>query len=256
MSDPMTNVEIEDVLSSIRRLVSEDHRPTYKTPEGQTPAGKLVLTPALRIVPQAEPPLEPGTPAADEAFPSRAEVFSSVRARGRSDADLLSEPRFGFDVVSHEAAATVLEAALSNRTDDWEPDGSEMAASSLDWTIEWDLENTGADIAVEAETPIGGEAEAVTDDEAMIEWHDDSPAGMGGPDPDEAPYMEADPDTETFSVLEEDEDTLIDEETLREIVRDIIREELQGGLGERITRNVRKLVRAEIAQALATRDFE
>jgi negative regulator of sigma E activity len=43
---------------------------------------------------------------------------------------------------------------------------------------------------------------------------------------------------------------------LRELIRDILREELQGALGERITRNVRKLVRAEIARALAARDFD
>ena len=42
---------------------------------------------------------------------------------------------------------------------------------------------------------------------------------------------------------------------LPENVRDLIREELQGGLGERITRNVRKLVRAEIARALAAQDL-
>lgn len=52
------------------------------------------------------------------------------------------------------------------------------------------------------------------------------------------------------------EEPLYDEEMLRDLVRDIIREELQGALGERITRNVRKLVRAEIARALAVRDFE
>ena len=46
------------------------------------------------------------------------------------------------------------------------------------------------------------------------------------------------------------------EEMLRDLVRDIIREELQGALGERITRNVRKLVRAEIARAVALRDFD
>ena len=47
-----------------------------------------------------------------------------------------------------------------------------------------------------------------------------------------------------------DEDTdLIDEETLRILVADIVRQELQGALGERITRNVRKLVRGEIARA-------
>jgi hypothetical protein len=47
----------------------------------------------------------------------------------------------------------------------------------------------------------------------------------------------------------------VSEDLLREIVRDMIREELQGDLGERITRNVRKLVRAEINRALASRDF-
>lgn len=53
MSDPVTNVEIEDVLSSIRRLVSEDSRPesTSEAPQAQrsAPAGRLVLTPALRV---------------------------------------------------------------------------------------------------------------------------------------------------------------------------------------------------------------
>lgn len=52
------------------------------------------------------------------------------------------------------------------------------------------------------------------------------------------------------------DDRAFDEDMLRDLVRDIIREELQGALGERITRNVRKLVRAEIARALAVRDFE
>ncbi len=50
--------------------------------------------------------------------------------------------------------------------------------------------------------------------------------------------------------------TELDEDMLRDIVRDIIREELQGSLGERITRNVRKLVRAEINSAMAARDLE
>ena len=48
----------------------------------------------------------------------------------------------------------------------------------------------------------------------------------------------------------------VDEAALRKMVRELIREELQGGLGERITRNVRKLVRSEIARALATGEFE
>ncbi len=48
----------------------------------------------------------------------------------------------------------------------------------------------------------------------------------------------------------------IDEAYLRELVLGIIREELSGTLGERITRSVRKLVRAELARALTSRDFE
>lgn len=61
-----------------------------------------------------------------------------------------------------------------------------------------------------------------------------------------------------FARFDDDDhdDRHFDEEMLRDLVRDIIREELQGALGERITRNVRKLVRAEIARALAVRDFE
>ncbi len=49
---------------------------------------------------------------------------------------------------------------------------------------------------------------------------------------------------------------VLDEAALQEIVRQMIREELQGSLGERITRNVRKLVRAEINRALVARDLD
>lgn len=51
------------------------------------------------------------------------------------------------------------------------------------------------------------------------------------------------------------DEAILDEETLRELVADIVREELQGVLGERITRNVRKLVRREIHRALAAQDL-
>ena len=41
---------------------------------------------------------------------------------------------------------------------------------------------------------------------------------------------------------------------LRALVREILREELAGPLGERITRGVRRLVRTEVATLLAARD--
>lgn len=64
---------------------------------------------------------------------------------------------------------------------------------------------------------------------------------------------EANGDTSTGVFFEEE---IIDEEALRELISDIVRQELQGALGERITRNVRKLVRREIHRALAAQDLE
>ncbi len=48
----------------------------------------------------------------------------------------------------------------------------------------------------------------------------------------------------------------LDREALRPLVAALVREELMGELGDRITRNVRKLVRREINRILASRDFE
>ncbi|MDM7930605.1 hypothetical protein [Tabrizicola sp.] len=50
--------------------------------------------------------------------------------------------------------------------------------------------------------------------------------------------------------------TVLDEDALSQIVRMLIREELQGVLGERITHNVRKLVRAEINRALTAKSLD
>ncbi|SFJ21245.1 hypothetical protein [Celeribacter neptunius] len=52
-----------------------------------------------------------------------------------------------------------------------------------------------------------------------------------------------------------DED-IMDEDALRDLVAQVIREELQGELGERITRNLRRLVRREVQRALTLREFE
>lgn len=60
-------------------------------------------------------------------------------------------------------------------------------------------------------------------------------------------------DEDVSSTLDE---AILDEEALRELVGQLVRQELQGELGERITRNVRKLVRREIQIALAARTFD
>ncbi|MDT0683297.1 hypothetical protein RM543_11410 [Roseicyclus sp. F158] len=48
----------------------------------------------------------------------------------------------------------------------------------------------------------------------------------------------------------------LDEAALSELVTRIVHRELQGSLGERITRNVRKLVRSEVERALELRRFD
>lgn len=70
-----------------------------------------------------------------------------------------------------------------------------------------------------------------------------------------APEREAS-EPEDILLAEAAEERILDEETLREIVAQTVREELMGELGERITRNVKKLVRREIQRALAERAFD
>ncbi|MBV2358593.1 hypothetical protein KUH32_02305 [Thalassococcus sp. CAU 1522] len=57
------------------------------------------------------------------------------------------------------------------------------------------------------------------------------------------------------AALLRDDVPVIDEDMLRDMVAEIVRQELQGALGERITRNVRKLVRREIHRVLMSQDF-
>ena len=69
---------------------------------------------------------------------------------------------------------------------------------------------------------------------------------------------------ETVDMAEDDtasdepaaDETILDEDALRELVARMVREELQGSVGERITHNVRRMVRREIARALSLQNFE
>ncbi|UWQ96813.1 hypothetical protein K3728_06225 [Rhodobacteraceae bacterium M385] len=63
-------------------------------------------------------------------------------------------------------------------------------------------------------------------------------------------------DAESPFAFPEADEGILDEDTLREIIVEVVREELQGVLGQRITRNVRKMVRREIRLALAAEGLE
>ena len=97
-------------------------------------------------------------------------------------------------------------------------------------------------------------AELLEDDPLAADLDGDAPVARGIDDGEDSGPAQRMP----TEILDADGTPLavLDEAALQEIVRQMIREELQGSLGERITRNVRKLVRAEINRALVARDLD
>lgn len=282
MSDPMTNTEVEDVLSSIRRLVSDEKR-TEPAAEAEPASDRLVLTPSLRVLDDdaGDTPAEDMsevTPEADAAHEETADSQDEGAAeeeRGES-APMLLEPNVDTDTQEDEHATEeafdVEDAVQDDDADEHDdvldqPVGPEGAVEEVAHAPE----TLGEKIAA-LETLIAGRTDEFEPDEAgsdayagtqapAMEWEDaeeDDTPDTGHHEPAFSPHVDAavmpEPDTDT-PILSSDDDVL-DEEALRELVSDIVREELQGALGERITRNVRKLVRREIHRALAAQDLE
>lgn len=230
MADGMTTGEIEDVLSSIRRLVSDGNRPMFRAaprPYARE-AEKLILTPALRV------------PASDEAAPPLRLTLTDAVAAGPK------RPPLG-------AVVTAIAAAVPPQVAGWEPETGDPAHPLPPphltpphlppphlpggWTDE---------PAVHGQA----EAEAAEADPATVcELGDDD--GWDIPDADLSQTLADDSPVDEPSaagVL-----PVLDTAALSDLIREILREELRGPLGERITSNLRKLVRAEIARALAAR---
>lgn len=119
-------------------------------------------------------------------------------------------------------------------------------------------ENAGIEIGTAAEEPVppegDGEDAAASEEQTDVvadsaeegETAEASEDALGG-DP---LLSDADADADAGDAM------TIDEAALRELVIEIVREELQGALGERITRNVRRLVRREIHRALASQELD
>lgn len=233
MSDPVTNVEIEDVLSSIRRLVSDDtrirpiawgdtdtnadtdttevERESDAATATASDVGRLVLTPALRVSD------------ADAERDASRDVWSN-------DVDL--------EVAEQPSDVTSVYVLDANR--DAATDSDAHYAGGLPEAEAEDLHDLVQDAA------------AFHNDDVVFASTRDSGGRDGAFDP-VVDRIDA-PDDRGF-LLSEDE-TVLDEDTLRELVAEIVRQELQGALGERITRNVRKLVRREIQRALTSNELE
>ena len=112
MTENVANVDIEDVLSSIRRLVSDESTPRKVVSVDGTPAQpapKLVLTPALRIIPEAG------------GFPDQAPDAGRTGSTGNEDKGTSSDVALS----ALESTIAALETAVGGQIGDWEPDGSE-----------------------------------------------------------------------------------------------------------------------------------
>ncbi|WP_299283404.1 hypothetical protein [uncultured Tateyamaria sp.] len=304
MSDPMTNTEVEDVLASIRRLVSDDKRPE-SAPAEKPATDRLVLTPSLRVMED-----EPADDSADAEVEVQAEP-EQVEEAGFTTEDEDHTPEEAVDatvddlIADEDWADTMpkldeVEGQDYDDHDDAEPEKQDEApfvhveAEDDVWPIpngaanmsppEDDGDAVEAEPDVQVETPAApatDQSQSLSDKIAALEtliggrddeFEPDDP-GAGDYAGTQAPAMEwedaeeppvhaafaeapkAAPKDDQAQLFSNDEDVL-DEDALRELVSDIVREELQGALGERITRNVRKLVRREIHRALAAQELE
>jgi hypothetical protein len=325
MADSVSSLDVEDVLSSIRRLVSEETKPTSAqsddaptqaaAPIDMQQAGRdlademavppaandasavpahaqrdpLVLTPALQVAqapaPVVEPlPLEPET-----------SLVVDVALEALRPPEALEIPQPTEQLVDTLAAAsepeTVQDVEIelhpeATHAPDLSPDPSpeSMPDPSVEFRRSERPKSDLLEALFEAE-PMGG---IVDSTESARQEEQTTASGLaaaltsltgGGRRPKEDAAAEGDPDIDPAVVqaasadlnsaadgdddlgmstidFSEDEDGIMDEEGLRDMIATIVREELQGELGDRITRNVRKLVRREINRALAGREFD
>ena len=248
----MSNHEIEDVLSSIRRLVSEDLRPTVPRPtEDAGPvlpsaADKLILTPALRVVMAPEVFKHRSGSAADGATAVE-DVVARLGAAVAEDEweSPLGDPEVWSGAIASDPVQETARGVQTVSMDD-APDFGDAPMAAFT-----EVEDVLPEPPSAAPEQPSAARKAVTPPQEDRLWADAAEAEVRAD-------LERETAAEVMSGLYEakTDGMAFDEVVLRDLVRDLIREELSGTLGERITRNVRKLVRAEIARAVALREFD
>lgn len=259
MSEPVTNSEVEDVLSSIRRLVGETKRSEQVQIQHEQYSDEndmLILTPQLRVaaghevlklMPEdAVAPVGEWYEFEEPPLPERMKAAPDAVTTGQEPADLMHQPspdeqQHGSievkrtskaEFIELSAKIAALETAIAKTVDQWEPDGTDSDDYSgtqppaMTWQDNVELDGLGKPVAQTIPFP-----QVTTEPDASVE------------------------DAEIALEVALDEQ-VIDEETLRAMVADIVRSELQGELGERITRNVRNLVRREIHRALVAQSLD
>jgi hypothetical protein len=255
MAEQMSSREIEDVLSSIRRLVSEDLKPSARTPHPEvklaTPAsggGKLLLTPALRVMAEQSGPtrrIEPRLDALVAALGAAMRPAPAASWESETGDPMPDRLGLGGRMRSERpsmqpggaATARATAPAWAQPAPDEESEAPAWAQSAPDEVLDYAMD------AAEARAP------AIDHPAADPEWAEEAEAEVWA-------ELAEDPADDEVDQADDGQDVILNEDMLRDMVRDMIREELAGPLGERITRNIRKLVHAEIARAMTAREFE
>jgi hypothetical protein len=247
-----------DEVAPVNDADAPDDTPADDTPANDSNDDTLVLDLPLH----ADAPAADAQEAALEYDSSAADAKSNASddgdagtgwpwAKDAEDAAQADTPMAGETDEDRDPVATspetlsakiaALETLIAARKDEWEPDsaGTDANAGTEPPAMAWE---DAADDDLDPD---------LDEDPANNPFDEAAPAAAHAPR-NAASGTQTARETEIFS---SDEDVL-DEEALRELVSDIVREELQGALGERITRNVRKLVRREIHRAMAAQDLE
>jgi len=316
MSEPLSTNDIEDVVSSVRRLVSPEARPRPLSRD--LGLEKLILTPALLVVPEPslatervtkpapKPKSKSAAPAktsrktvAPKADPIRVEPVAPL-VEAEWEAPFWTEPEPALAEMALQAEEAVLVTSP-------EPPAKVTAASVARKPRSASKAKTAAAAKpalsrpkpkaekptlrsvktapkprkpAERTAPVAVKpalelvrSEPEVSETAPVSLVPDPAVANPAASPVE-PLADLQPGVATAapSAIEEelvvnglaqvltDRDgnpvSLLDEDELILMVRRVIREELQNVLGERITRNIRKLVRSEINRALTSQTLE
>ncbi len=217
--------DIEDVLSAIRRLVTNDAPAERTVPTAPT----LLLSQAQRINGPEDP-------------------FQTIRSHGQPERGAV-EPTASPTGNPQQAlpGRTATNDATVGQT---EPPIGPFETSDL-WTRAVDAIDLPLDYAEDTDFE---EAESRSLGDTMAP----DPAEAAHPDRTRIEAEEVIEAEEAIVplILNDMTKDLVDDDQLRDIIADVVRQELSGELGERITRNVRKLVRREIRQMLASGDLD
>ncbi len=235
MTEAMSRREIEDVLTSIKRLVSHEvpardlsarDRAAPASPKHAAQAEKLVLTAELRVPEDEAPDMAPLQAASLDAplAETGEDVADPAKVTPKPPRSVAPAPPSLIQRIASAGGPPVFGAGQSPVP--MPPCAAPPAAATPDPAIE--------DAALEA---------TLARLEAMLS----APADRPGATPDRA----TDP-VDAYQIAAPSEQ-VIDETMLYQLVAQIVRQELQGELGEKITRNIRKLVRQEVARELQLR---